>query len=129
MVVSLCNFNLHFLKISNAEHIFMCFLGICRSSLEKQLPKSFARLLLRFFSRSPMTFAEKSHSRAYLLIKYMICRSCLLRHELPSLSVSSKGNSDVQQTLNVPEAIGPSRSKPGVNSRLPEITRLTIRGK
>ena len=42
-------FDLHFPVISNVEHLFMCLLVVCISSLEKCLFKSFAHILFKLF--------------------------------------------------------------------------------
>lgn len=49
-----CDFDLHFLKTNSVEYLFVCFLVICTSPLEKHL----FRLLVRFYSGCLLVAAE-----------------------------------------------------------------------
>ena len=81
-VVSHCSFDLHF---SSNEHLLMCSLAICMSSLEKRLFSSLAHYLIgSFIIRSHLlifafiSFALGDRSEKYIAMVYIKgCSACV----------------------------------------------------
>ena len=72
-VISHCGFDLHSLIMSDFEHLFMCLLAICTSSLKKCLFKSFPHFLIRLFVFLSLSCTSCLLFWKLVLVSYLIC--------------------------------------------------------